>query len=243
MIFVIRKKHGVYAGLFVLFLSAFALILWKGALPAQPVFSPDLQRPSVVIIDPGHGGEDGGAVAADGTTESGINLAISLRLEKVLRFLGHETQMTRREDISVYTQGAETLREKKVSDLKNRVEQINAAENACLISIHQNSMPSVPSVHGAQTFHSQTEGSAQMAEPIQDALNAFVNQGNEKSYKQISDSIYLMKHVTCPAALVECGFLSNSNEVKQLQSSGYQNALAVSIAAGYQRYLANGGTE
>ena len=144
-------------------------------------------------------GEDGGAVAADGTVESGINLAIAQDLDALLRFLGCETRMTRTEDAAIYSDGARTLREKKASDLKNRVALVNETPNAVLLSIHQNSLPASRRVHGAQAFHARTEGSEALAESVQVALNAAVNPGNEKSRKVIDKSVYLMKNISCPA--------------------------------------------
>lgn len=140
--------------------------------------------------------------------ESGINLAIAQDLDALLRFLGCETRMTRTEDAAIYSDGARTLREKKASDLKNRVALVNETPNAVLLSIHQNSLPASRRVHGAQAFHARTEGSEALAESVQVALNAAVNPGNEKSRKVIDKSVYLMKNISCPAVLVECGFLS-----------------------------------
>lgn len=186
----------------------------------------------VVVVDPGHGGEDGGAVAGDGTAESGLNLAVALRVRALLGFLGYPSVMTREEDVSIHDPDADTLREKKASDLRNRVELVNALPGAVLVSIHQNSLPSVPSVHGAQVFYNTADGADRLAECIQDALNGTVNSGNEKNVRPISPDIYLMKYVTAPAALVECGFLSNGEETALLCQPSYQTALAAAVAAG-----------
>ena len=135
---------------------------------ARPVFRPEgIPETPVIVIDAGHGGEDGGAVAADGTVESGINLAIAQDLDALLRFLGCETRMTRTEDAAIYSDGARTLREKKASDLKNRVALVNETPNAVLLSIHQNSLPASRRVHGAQAFHARTEGSEALAERLE----------------------------------------------------------------------------
>ena len=195
---------------------------------------------SVIVIDAGHGGEDGGAVAADGTVESGINLAIAQDLDALLRLLGCETKLTRTEDTAIYSEGAQTLREKKASDLKNRVALVNETPNAVLLSIHQNSLPASRRVHGAQAFHARTEGSEALAESVQVALNAVVNPGNEKSRKVIDKSVYLMKNISCPAVLVECGFLSNAEEAARLCETDYQRKLAVTVAAGFLAGLAGG---
>lgn len=181
------------------------------------------------MIDAGHGGEDGGAVSSDGVVESDINLAISADLSVLLSFLGEQTVMTRKEDISIYSAGAETLHEKKVSDLKNRVALVNETPHAVLVSIHQNSMPNAKSVHGAQVFY--REGGEELAKSVQGALNQTLND-KEKAAKSIPDTIYLMKNVTCPAILVECGFLSNAEETRKLQTSEHQKSLTITIAAG-----------
>ena len=191
------------------------------------------QGSRIVVIDAGHGGEDGGAVAASGAVESGINLAIAQRLNALLQLLGEETVMIRTEDVSIYSEDAQTLRQKKASDLKNRVALVNGTPGAVLISIHQNSLPSSPRVHGAQVFYAVTEQSDMFAVSVQQALNKAININNEKQEKRIDPSIYLMKHVTCPAILVECGFLSNAQETERLQDANYQKRLAISIAAGF----------
>ena len=200
---------------------------------ARPVFrTAVLPAEPVIVIDAGHGGEDGGAVAADGTVESAINLAIAQDLDALLRFLGYETRMTRTEDTAIYSAGAGTLREKKASDLKNRVAMVNGTPDAILLSIHQNSLPSSRRVHGAQAFYARTESSESFAGSIQAALNTAVNSGNEKVEKAMDSGVYLMKHVNCPAVLVECGFLSNEAETVMLRQESYQRRLAVTIAAG-----------
>ena len=175
-----------------------------------------------ITLDAGHGGEDGGAVSPDGVPESGINLQIVRKAEGLLVFLGRSVRLTRTGEEAIYSPEAQTLREKKVSDLKNRVALINALPHAVLLSIHQNSMPQHPAVHGAQVFSNPQEPAAGLAQSIQQALNLTVNTGNEKTAKAIGDSVYLMKHITCPGVLVECGFLSNSHEAQLLQQPEQQ---------------------
>ena len=257
LIVLLRKKILVLAALLLFGVLLLCGTFVRGALP---VFRPSgVPERSVIVIDAGHGGEDGGAVAADGTVESGINLAIAQDLDALLRFLGCETRMTRTEDAAIYSDGARTLREKKASDLKNRVALVNETPNAVLLSIHQNSLPSSPSTRGAQVFWNRqegaeelassiqeslngarTEGSEALAESVQVALNAAVNPGNEKSRKVIDKSVYLMKNISCPAVLVECGFLSNAEEAARLCETDYQRKLAVTVAAGFLAGLAGG---
>ena len=191
---------------------------------------------TVVVIDAGHGGADGGAVAEDGTSEAEINLAVAKRLEAVFALLGQKTAMIRREDVSIHSDGVEGLRNQKVSDIHNRVDLVNGTENAVLISIHQNSLPQARSVHGAQSFYNVVKPAGELAAAIQTALNASVNSGNEKQEKRIDTSVYLMEHIDAPGVLVECGFLSNAQETQLLKTEGYQTKLALTIAAGYLEY-------
>ena len=150
----------------------FALLLVLSALVVSFALPPKAAQTSgaaavgntVWVIDAGHGGEDGGAVGADGSRESDINLAIARRLEGLLILLGEETCMTRTDDRSIHSEGAATLREKKRSDLKNRVALVNGTQGAILVSIHQNSLPSSKRTHGAQVFYGIEEGSAALAQ-------------------------------------------------------------------------------
>jgi N-acetylmuramoyl-L-alanine amidase len=217
-------------------LLAFAGLLTLSLLlrvPVQTAFSGGKAAGTIVVIDAGHGGEDGGAVSGSGVPESGINLNIALSLREVLSFCGQRTVMTRTDEGALSSDDAASLREKKVSDLKNRVALVEATPQARLISIHQNSIPGHAAVHGAQVFYNAVAGGDQIADAMQNLLNETVNTGAPRQCKQISDTIYLMKNVTCPAVLVECGFLSNRAEAELLQNNTYQKKLAAVIAAGY----------
>lgn len=232
MFIAIKRKELLGAVLMaIFFLCSLLCVVYPTAVPA---FSAR-RIATVYVIDAGHGGEDGGALSANGVKESDINLAVAGRTELLLRLLGAETAMTRRDDSSIYSDGADTLRQKKASDLRNRVALVNAVPGAVLVSIHQNSLPSVPSVRGAQVFYGTVAQSAELAASVQEALNRSVNIGNEKHEKKIDSSIYLMKNVTCPAILVECGFLSNAEETQLLQTAERQKTLALTIAAGLLR--------
>lgn len=207
--------------------------LYRFGIPAsEPAFAPTAARPRVIVIDAGHGGEDGGAVAADGTVESGVNLAVAQKLDALLRFLGEDTLLTRTDERALYSDDAQTLRQKKISDLQNRVALVNAQENALLVSIHQNSLPTNTRVHGARAFYGRQQGSDTLARSVQAQLNAAVNGENAKTEKAMDDSIYLIKNVACPSILIECGFLSNPVETALLQTPTHQLMLAAAIAAG-----------
>ena len=233
MILLLKKRNLLTGGLLCCFFIAFAAVLWRGNSVSVPAFGGGRGEPVLVIIDPGHGGEDGGAVSTDGAVkESGLNLSIALRVEDLMRFLGQATAMTRREDVSIHSPESRTAREKKVSDLHNRVALVNSREGALLLSIHQNSLPSSTVTHGAQVFWNRKEGAEELAQSVQDALNIAVNAENEKKTKAIPATIYLMKNINVPGILVECGFLSNKEETALLQQPDYQVRLATAIAAG-----------
>lgn len=231
MVILLRKRDLILSCLLGCFFLGMAAVLWRGS--AVPAFHVREETPVIVVIDPGHGGEDGGAVSPDGVAEGQLNLAVSLRVSDLLRFAGQRTRLTRSEDVTICDEGLGTMRQRKVSDLKNRVKLVEETENAVLLSIHQNSLPSSPVTHGAQVFWNRREGAETLAESVQAALNAAVNTGNEKRSRQIPDSIYLMKNITGPGVLVECGFLSNGPETARLQDPAYQLRLAAAITAGY----------
>lgn len=237
MFLTFKKWSAVYVvSLLVLFL-VFTVILRQGRAVQTSAYEGESRGEAVLIIDPGHGGEDGGAVAKDGTVESGINLAVALKIEKAAAFLGLKTVMTRSEDISIHDSGAETLRQKKVSDLKNRAALCNETEQGVLISIHQNSLPQSPSVRGAQVFYNGQPGSQELAQAIQDALNDTVNLDHPKSPKAITAGVYLMENTTCPGVLIECGFLSNPSETEKLKDPAYQSRLAAVILSAAAEHL------
>lgn len=232
MVILLRKRDLLLSGLFCCFVLGLAAVLWQGGI-AVPVFRARDTAPVTVVIDPGHGGEDGGAVSPGGVSEGQLNLAISLKVHDLLRFAGQRTRLTRQEDVTICDEGLETMRQRKSSDLKNRVRIVEETENPVLLSIHQNSLPSSPVTHGAQVFWNRQEGAEALAGRIQETLNGGINAGNEKHPRQIPDSIYLMKSITAPGVLVECGFLSNGPETERLQDPAYQLRLAAAIAAGY----------
>lgn len=214
-------------------LVVLAAALWLGGLcaePAAPAFA-RLER-QTLVIDPGHGGEDGGAVSPSGQEESQVNLEIARSLDALMGFYGVSARMTRTEDVSIHDPSAKTLREKKRSDLKNRVALIQSVENATQISIHQNASP-VASHRGIQVFYGTQAQSRPLAQQVQKLLTETLAPEKERKAQAAPSSVYLMAHVTCPAILVECGFLSNPEEECLLREPAYQRKLAMSLAAGY----------
>ena len=230
MIIFIRKRFVLPC--IVLFLTAVTLISILQTGESRAVSANNLLKipvTPVFVLDAGHGGADGGTSSASGVLESDINLAITLRMRDLFTLLGQPTVLTRADENSLADDPSASIRQQKVSDTKNRVALVNSIENARLISIHQNALAGHPSVHGAQVFYNAVGDSSTLAETMQQDLNQTVNVGNEKGKKPISKDIYLMSHVTCPAVLVECGFLSNTAESEILQTPSYQTLLAMTI--------------
>lgn len=209
--------------------------LFHGSFQTKPAFSAARMAGGSVIIDAGHGGEDGGAVSISGVPESGINLAIALKLDHLLGLYGVQTKVLRTTDRSLHDSSATTLREKKVSDLHNRVTMIEATPNATLISIHQNTYQSAK-YHGAQVFYTNGDLSLSFAKTTQETLKNVLDPSNTRVPTKIPDSVYLMKHVTCRAILVECGFLSNPGEDQKLQTPVYQSKIAAALAGAYLQF-------
>ena len=234
---IFRKNWGTFAPFYIFIAGLFlaGTILGSRAVTTLAEMRP-LPRQHTIVIDPGHGGEDGGATSCTGILESRFNLEIALRLNDLLHLLGYDTVMIRTTDTSVYTQGA-TIAQKKVSDLKERVRIVNEQENALLVSIHQNFFAD-SQYSGAQVFYAATDGSDALAKQLQAALVSTLNPGSSRKSKQAS-GIYLMEHIESTGILVECGFLSNPREEALLRTPDYQKRLCCAIAAVVSQYLSN----
>lgn len=180
-----------------------------------------------VIIDPGHGGVDGGATSCNGILESQLNLEISLRLNDLMHLIGLDTIMIRETDCSVYTHG-KTIAQKKVSDLKERVRIVNEHNNALLVSIHQNHF-SDSRYYGPQVFYGKIGESREFAQRMQIALTTTLCPESNRKAKSAT-GVYLMDKVLCEGVLVECGFLSNYEEEAKLRDPQYQKKLCSIIA-------------
>ena len=210
------------------------LIAAPRIVPAFSTVSP-AQSPTLVL-DAGHGGEDGGASSASGHKESDINLSIVLKLESLLAFLGTDAILTRSEDISIHDEGCKTLREKKVSDLKNRVSLIQNTPNAMVISVHQNTFTD-SRYQGAQVFFGVGDLSSQWGTYTQELIHTFLDSNNNRKATLIPDHVYVFSHIDCPAILVECGFLSNGEEASLLLTDRYQCKIAMTLAGAYLHEL------
>lgn len=230
-------KHGearFLSCMYVLSLTLLAVFAFHGLRQSAAVSGVGKLN-KTVILDAGHGGMDGGAVAADGTRESDLNLAITLKTEAVLGLLGEDTLLLRDKDTDISDADARSVSQKKVSDIRNRVSLVNSHPQALLLSIHCNTF-SEGKYHGAQVFYGN-DGKP-LAEQLQMQLRANVDEGNLRECKAIGPEVYLFRHITVPGVLVECGFLSNAEELARLQSEAYQKQLAVTIGVTVVNYLA-----
>lgn len=190
----------------------------------------------VVVLDAGHGGEDGGASSGNGTTEADINLKITLKVQNLLEQSGCTVILTRSDENAIYDLDSKTLRQKKVSDIKNRVKIGNEASADIFVSIHLNKIPQ-SQYYGWQTFYKHSnEQSKKLATCIQSSLNEAIQKENKRVPLKI-DNIYIIDNVEVPTSIVECGFLSNPEEEKQLLNDEYQGRLAWGIYTGIIDYF------
>lgn len=186
-----------------------------------------------IVVDCGHGGIDPGKVGVNGAYEKDINLAIGLYLKAALEKKKCQVIMTRESDCGLYQ---ESDSNKKIQDLRNRVELMNQDEVDLIISIHQNSFPG-GNTRGAQAFYqTNSESGEQLAKILQKQLIDSVDPKNHRQAKANSD-YYLLKNTTKTAVIVECGFLSNREEAEKLCDKSYQRQLAWAIAQGAMEYI------
>lgn len=190
----------------------------------------------VIVIDAGHGTPDEGAQNNDGLTEAKINLNIALKLQRLLESSGATVILTRSTDDAIYDASADSIAEKKVSDIKNRVKIGNSSSADIFVSIHLNKIPQ-EQYWGWQTFYREgDDNSKNLATDIQNNLNRAISNDNDRVPLKI-DNIYIMKNVEIPIALVECGFLSNKTEASKLVQDEYQDKLAWGIFDGIMDYF------
>lgn len=229
----------IFSILFLIILSAMLYFTFMANSSADGVMTKPVLK-QTVIIDAGHGGDDGGAIGIDGTVEKDINLDIALKLEKLLKFYGFDVIMTRTEDIMTCDDGLDSLRKRKVSDIHNRFDVLEKNPDAVFISIHQNKFED-NSQHGTQVFYSgNNDESKLLAESIQNSIVSVLQPDNSRVVKKSGSGIYLLYHAKLPAVLVECGFISNPAEVKKLNDEKYRMKVAILIADGLIKYLMNG---
>ena len=214
---------------------AVALFPWKTPQALAVGTKPDRRR--VIILDAGHGGFDGGAVASDGTVEKDINLKIALTLRDFLQQDGFLVVMTRDADISTEDPGTDTIPSRKKSDMQNRLQLMSDYPDAIFVSIHLNKF-TTSAARGAQIFYGgQSPESQKLGESIRVAITDMLQPDNTRVNKQATSGTYLLYHAPIPAVLVECGFLSNRTELALLKEEAYQQKMAFCIFCGIKDYF------
>lgn len=200
------------------------------------VFTGSSGKEPILVIDAGHGGVDGGAVSLSGLTESTINMDIALKMAAIADLTGIKYVMTRESDQITYPDSAKSIAKKKVYDQQMRAALINKTPNAILLSVHQNIFTHA-SVNGPQAFYSRNGGSDALAKLIQSGMNEILCPGSRRVAAPIAQNVYLFKSVSCPAALAECGFISNPKESQLLSTDSYKLKISVVLMTAYMQYL------
>ncbi|MDO4743590.1 MAG: N-acetylmuramoyl-L-alanine amidase [bacterium] len=209
--------------------------LYQMAKPTSLIY----KNNPVVILDAGHGGFDGGAVADDGTVEKDLNLQIAKKVEKFIKAFGFATVMTRNDDASTDSNEGDKIRIRKKNDMHNRLNTMKQYENAVFVSIHLNKF-SQEDCHGAQVIYSPrtADSSKLLAEKIQDNIVTNLQKNNKRVVAPGNKDTFLLYNAPIPAVIVECGFLSNDIDLKNLSSEEYQSKIAFCISTAVTDFLA-----
>ena len=241
MIIITRKKIFYILGIISMFIFIYAITAYnvsnnskKEIKAIETVALPVDSK--VIIIDAGHGAPDEGAESSNGITEAESNLKIALKLQNLLEQSGATVILTRSDENAIYDIDSTTLKEKKISDIHNRVKIGNESSADIFVSIHLNKIPQ-EQYWGWQTFYKQeSEEGQKLATSIQNSLNESIQKDNKRVPMKI-DNVYIIKHVEIPTTIVECGFLSNPEEEQLLLTDDYQNKLAWGIYTGIMDYF------
>ena len=193
-----------------------------------------LTQNPVLVIDAGHGGIDSGALAADGSKESDINLAIALKLRALAELYGLGNLMVRQDDSTM--SDSENYSEHR--DLVRRTELVNSDPNNVCISIHQNCYPT-GQPYGSLVIYSSSQESEELGKIVHENLIIQLNPNNRRMAEPAGDKYYLLSNANCPAILVECGFMSNFSEMEKLKTSTYQTSISTVLVASFIQYIQN----
>ena len=234
MIILSKKRILTVLGMLIMAMFVFMIQRADTNKTIQTVALPVSEK--VIVIDAGHGTPDEGASSNNGTTEAEINLKIALKLQNLLEQSGATVILTRSDENAIYDIDSKTLRQKKNSDIKNRVKIGNESSADIFVSIHLNKIPQQQYWGWQCFFRNGDENSINLAKSIQNNLNEAIQKDNKREALELNN-IYIMKNVEVPISIVECGFLSNPEEEKQLQVDEYQNKLAWGIYNGIMNYF------
>lgn len=234
VVLVVRKKTVVTFAVAILTLSILCVGIYeKTASPASAL--PVSNR--VIILDAGHGGQDGGAVGSDGTVEKDLNLKVALKVQKLLEQSGCTVFMTRSDDRSISSIEDDIKKQRKVADLNNRKQMTKDLQVEAFVSIHMNTYTD-PQYSGTQVFYSESpELSKSLAEMIQEEVR-IVDSENTRAAKNGSKGIFILNDTSIPSVVVECGFLSNEKDLARLKTDDYQQKLATAIYNGIMKFYA-----
>lgn len=202
---------------------------------ALPTAAAPSNKP-VVVLDAGHGGMDSGAVGVTGVLEKNVNLSIVLALREMLEMSGFQVVLTRDEDISIYDNGVEGIRNQKISDMDNRLKIIQSYPDSVFLCIHQNNFTD-PKYSGGQMFYNNNNSTNRTLAQIMQKRFAVLQPGNDREIKLSGDELFLLKSNPNPSLMIECGFLSNPEEEKNLSTWEYQQKVAFTIYGGLMEYL------
>lgn len=232
---IILQKKRILIVIFLATISIFTYVAKSRTYNAVQVVSLPISN-KVVILDAGHGKPDEGAESSDGVSEAAINLKITLKVQNLLEQAGCTVILTRSDENGIYDLDSKTLRQKKISDIRNRVQIGNNSSADIFVSIHLNKIPQ-KQYSGWQCFYKAgNDDGKKLAESLQKGLNEIIQKENNRVAKTI-DNIYIIKKVEIPISIVECGFLSNEEEEKMLLQDEYQNKLAWGIYVGIMDFF------
>ena len=236
MIILSKKRFGIISTILLISLFVFVFQVASSKQTVQTVSLPVSNK--VIVLDAGHGNTDEGAQSSNGTTEAETNLKITLKVQSLLEQSGATVVLTRSDENAIYHLHKTTLKQKKISDIHNRVKIGNESSADIFVSIHLNKI-SQQQYYGWQCFYKQNdEKSTALAKSLQENLNDSIQKENKRVSMKL-DNVYIIKHVEIPISIVECGFLSNPEEETQLLSDDYQNRLAWGIYNGIMDYFYN----
>jgi len=237
--------RGGILNIFKHFIAQLTIVLVLCIISSIGIFTENKQKTNTkivlnkktVIIDAGHGGFDGGAVAEDGTVEKDINLNIALKLSKLLKFNGYNVVLTRNFDTGTEEDKDASIAQRKKSDLKNRLKLMEKYPDSVFLSIHLNKF-TTSAASGAQVFYSKNnDESSKLGQFIQDSVVKMLQPENTRVIKQGNSSTYLLHNAKIPAIIIECGFLSNHRELEILKNNDYQSKMAFAIFSGLDTYF------
>lgn len=212
-------------------------IINNTAYAKQIIFKNEAATDKIILVDPGHGGIDGGAVAKSGILEKDINLKIGKKVKGLLEKEGYKVMLSREEDMGLYTDDG-TIRKKKIEDLENRLKLKKETKCDMFISIHLNAFPQTQ-YYGAQVWYGDNEESRKFAQILQSCFRENIDKNNKRVQKPAGSSYRILRdNGTTAAVIVECGFLSNSEEEAKLRTEEYQNKIADTIVKSVKLYYA-----